>query len=526
MKFFHLSILMGLLFCRMAFSVNPGIIPAPLQSETGNGSFNLGSNVCIAADSRFLNELEHFRYQLHKQAGVQMQFCQEGKDAGIILKFNAALPFEHYEIQINNERIVISAGSGEGIFYGSMSLLQLINSSSKNSSGFISLPALTIKDGPALEWRGLMLDESRHFFGVEKVKQILDWMAYYKLNRFHWHLTDEPGWRLEILQYPKLGLVGGVGSYTNPNAPAKYYLQSEIREIVAYARQRKIEVIPEIDMPGHATAANRAYPEFSGGGSERNPDFTFHPGKEETYSFLTNILKETDVLFPSRMIHLGGDEVSFGNQMWKEDTHVIDLMKRERLTGLNDVEKYFMRRMADSLYAIGSRILVWDEMADAGLPQDKTIIFWWRHDKPEQLKLGLNNGYKTVICPRIPFYFDFVQHDSHRFGRRWAGDFNTLERVYSFSLGQLALSDIEKSNILGFQANIWTETINNEQRLDYLLFPRIAALAESAWSAGGKKKFDDFLIRLKPHTALYQKEKIYFFNPYLPAEYPEPPLIK
>ena len=314
-----------------------------------------------------------------------------------------------------------------------------------------------------------MLDESRYFFGMEKVKQLLDHMAYYKLNTFHWHLTDAPGWRIEINGFPKLATVGGIGNQSDPNAPATYNTQEQIKEIVSYASERMITVIPEIDMPGHATAANRAYPEHSGGGSEKYPDFTFHPAKETTYTYLSQILREVDVLFPSNMIHLGGDEVSFGNQMWPKDPKVLDLVKKEGLNGMKGVEDYFFERMADTLFNINNKVLAWDEMAGANLPKDKTIIFWWRHDKKEQLSLSPQNGYPTVICPRIPFYFDFLQQEDHKYGRKWAGAFAPLAAVYDFEVNYLGVKPEERSLILGIQANLWTETVDNEQRFDFLM---------------------------------------------------------
>ncbi|MFW5835471.1 MAG: beta-N-acetylhexosaminidase [bacterium] len=391
----------------------------------------------------------------------------------------------------------------------------------------ICLPFLReIREDPEYGWRGIMLDESRHFFGKDKVKSILDWMVYYKLNRFHWHLTDSPGWRIEIKKYSKLGHVGGIGNHTDPYMPAQFYTQEDIKEIVAYAKERKIVVIPEIDMPGHATAANHAYPEYSGGGSERYPDWTFHPGREGTYQYLTDILREVDALFPSQMVHLGGDEVSFGNHRWKTDPEVQELMRRNNLDDLKAVENYFMRRMNDSLMKLNNHILVWDEMADAGLPKDRSVIFWWRHDQPEQLKLSLENGHKTVICPRLPFYFDFVQNEDHRFGRKWGGRFNELQDVYEFSLSGLGIDEEQRSLVLGFQGNVWTETINNEQRLDFLLYPRIAALAETVWCAEGRKDYGDFLSRLKSHLNLYRDHSIYFYNPFDENEYPEPVLMK
>jgi hexosaminidase len=360
-----------------------------------------------------------------------------------------------------------------------------------------------------------MLDESRYFFGKEKVKSILDWMAFYKLNRFHWHLTDEPGWRIEIKKYPMLSLVGGIGNHANPFAPAKFYTQEDIKEIVNYATERHIIIIPEIDMPGHATAANRAYPEFSGGGSEKYPDFTFNPGYEKTYSYLTNILRETKALFPGNMLHLGGDEVSFGSEKWLTNEGIKKLMKENDLHSAKDVEKYFMERMADSVYQLNAKLLAWDEVADLNLSDTKTIIFWWRQDKPQQLKTALQKKYDVVLCPRLPFYFDFVQDSSHTMGRKWNGKFSSLRDVYDFKASGLpGIQSQNAQQILGIQANLWTETIHTEQRLDTMLFPRIAALSEAAWTADSKRNFESFKQRLTSQFALYEKAGILYYKPF------------
>ena len=344
-------------------------------------------------------------------------------------------------------------------------------------------------------------------------------MALYKLNRFHWHLTDEPGWRIEIKKYPLLTYTGGVGNYTDHNAPPLYYTQDDIKELVRYAAERKIEIIPEIDMPGHARAANRAYPQYSGGGSERYPEFTFDPGNEETYQYLTDILKEINVLFPSDMIHIGGDEVHFGNEQWNHNEGIKKLMARENLKGLPDVEKYFMVRMADSLYSMNNTFLAWDEMADISLPTDKTIIFWWRHDRTDQLNKALEKDYSVVLCPRIPMYFDFVQDQEHKVGRRWGKDFSPLELVYNFSTNNIV--DTKYNNqVLGFQANLWTETVQTEQRLDFMIFPRISALSEAAW--GQNNDYQDYLKRLESHLELYKKDNLYFFNPLVATDNAEP----
>lgn len=497
------------------------IIPVPTISSSGQGQFNLHSRLRILSSTHFADEVYFLQKELLRYQKLSSTIVENSRDAEIVLKKTKFNDGQLYELEITPKQIMIQAESKEGAFYGIISLLQLANNNQANA-----IASVNISDTPAYNWRGIMLDESRHFFGKEKVKSLLDWMAYYKLNRFHWHLTDEPGWRLEIQNYPKLAEVGGIGNHSDKEAPCQYYSQEDIKDIVSYAAERHIVIIPEIDMPGHATAANRAYPEFSGGGSERHPDFTFHPAKEGTYQYLTNILREVDVLFPSQMIHIGGDEVSFGNHQWKTDAAVQQLMKTEKLANLKAVEDLFMRRMSDSILNMNNQVLVWDEMANAGLPKDNSIIFWWRHDQHKQLELSLKNGHKTVICPRLPLYFDFVQHPDHKVGRRWAGGFNQLEDVYNFSVDQLPVADEDHDLILGFQANLWTETVDSIERFDFLLFPRLAAMAESVWSDKGQKDYADFQKRLKPHLKQYKKAGLYYFNPFDAGEQPEPVMKK
>lgn len=427
---------------------------------------------------------------------------------------------ESYSIEITPKLVLIKASTEVGIFYALQTLLHLCIQGLNNEST-IHLPILYINDQPRFAWRGLMLDESRHFFGKVKVKQLLDWMAFYKLNRFHWHLTDVQGWRVEILKYPKLSIIGGIGNYHDQFAPAQFYTQEDIKEIVNYASSRFIEIIPEIDMPGHATAANKAYPEFSGGGSEKYPEFTFNPGKESTYAYLRDILKEISILFPSKYIHLGGDEVHFGNQQWNNDPYVLELMKKNNLSDLLSVERYFIKRMTDTVLDLKKNVIGWDEIVNAKLPIDNCIIMWWRHDKPEQLADALNQGYKTILCPRIPMYFDFIQDSTHQYGRRWNGDFVSLEKILSFS--QLFGKTISQypDLVIGVQANIWTETINTSDRLDYMTFPRIAAFAEIAWAQNSVIDFSEFLQRLKLSLSIYDQKGINYYNPIIPIRTPE-----
>jgi hexosaminidase len=501
------------------------IIPLPAVAQKTNERFMLHQHTPVVADAVLQPVAYYLQKELLRCKSLSLRRQANATVPAITLTLSGKTKAtsESYSLVMKPEGIVVSAPDEAGVFYGVISLLQLVQLSELSGES-LSLPCWQIQDAPLCHWRGLMLDESRHFFGKEKVKQLLNWMAFYKLNRFHWHLTDEPGWRLETKNYPKLTLLGGIGNFTDSIAPAKYYTQEEIKEIVAYAAERKIAVIPEIDMPGHATEANKAYPQFSGGGSEKHPDFTFHPGREATYQYLTDILQETDALFPSEMIHLGGDEVSFGNEKWKADADVQKLMRAKGLKDVKALEEYFMQRMADTLFAMNNKFLAWDEMAGVSLPANKTIIFWWRHDQSAQLQKALNKGYTTVLCPRLPFYFDFVQDSTHRVGRKWNRSYNALENVYSFSIKNLQVAQNKMPLIAGLQANLWTETVTTEQRLDYLLFPRLSALAEAAWSE--KKNYQDYMERLKQHLPLYQKDQIYYYDPFRPALHPEPVLFK
>ncbi len=501
------------------------IIPKPLQALEGEGSFLLNQYTTVITPSEELVDVaSYFRTKLLRHTLIALPFAPakqvQNKTIFLELVKTGATVEGEYELEVSSKSIHIKAASVSGVLYGTMSLLQLIQNQVPKK-GTIKIAACHIEDAPYYKWRGLMLDVSRYFIPKEKILSILDWMAFYKLNVLHWHLTDSPGWRVEILKYPKLASIGGIGDQFNENKPAQFYSQSDIAEVVAYASKLEITVVPEIDMPGHATAANKAYPEFDGGGSEKYPYFTFNPGKEDTYEYLTNILREVAVLFPSQMVHLGGDEVSFGNQQWASDNAVVELMKKHDLEDLKAVEYHFMKRMADSLSKLNTRVLVWDELAESNLPKDKTTIFWWRHDKPQQLTKALKSGFSVVLCPRIPYYFDFVQDENHTEGRKWAGAFSSLEAVYSFDVSSLVDEAKYKNQVLGVQANLWTETINSNSRIDYMLFPRIAALAESAWSVD-RRNYTAFKARLKLHLNYYKKAHLYHYNPFAPNEVPEP----
>lgn len=410
-------------------------------------------------------------------------------------RLDAALGAEAYRLEVASDGVRIAHGDPRGLRLAMETLRQLGRGA--DGAGLAALPLCRIEDKPRFAWRGFMLDESRHFTGKEGVKRLLEAMARLKLNVLHWHLTDEPGWRIEIRKYPRLTEVGGVGNHTDPDAPRAFYTQEEIREIVAFAAARGITVVPEIDMPGHARAAVRAYPEHGGGGSKRYPDFTFNPAKPETEQFLADILAEVRALFPKApFVHLGGDEVHFGWEQWPKLPEVKELMAREGLKELKEVEGRFVRRMARrATEEVGwPAVGFWDEAARFDLPRDKTVLFWWRHDKPDALAASAAKGYPLVLCPRIPCYLDFVQDAAHASGRRWGkgpGSFNTLEQTHAFpdSLGAALPGD---ARILGIQACLWTETAVTQERRDFLTFPRLLALAEAAWTAPERKDVTRF----------------------------------
>jgi hexosaminidase len=504
-----------------AQSIN--IIPLPKSVFIKGGQFQLNSKTVIGVNnSSLLPQANFLQKELLKIDSLAIPVDQNEGSAVIDLKLIQNIRMStpgSYFLNIEAGRVTISSASNEGIFYGMISLLRLIKDQAH--TGALNLPLVDIADEPRYQWRGFMLDESRHFFGREKVKQLLDWMAYYKLNKFHWHLSDVNGWRIEIKKYPKLATVGGMGNYSDTLAEAKYYTQQEIREIVAYASERFITVIPEIDMPGHATAANRAYPEFSGGSVPKYPNFTFDPANEKTYQYLADIIKETDSLFPSQMLHLGGDEVELGIQAWAQRPAIKDMLLKNNFTSLTDLEHYFFRRMADTVISLNNKVLCWDEAVEAGLPADKTIIFWWRQNFPGQLQLALQKKYQVVLCPRLPLYFDFVQDNSHVAGRKWIGRVNSVSDVYNFPDRQVAGDQLSSTQILGIQANVWTEMIGSEKRLDFMIYPRMAALAEAAWTNSSQKNETSFNERLKEEFKHYDAAGIYYYNPFDATLHPE-----
>lgn len=491
----------------------PAIFPTPAVCIPAAGEFNVTASVKFTSAGTYAKEVAK------EVAGCikQSPFLKNAGKGTIAFVIDPALNLsdEAYILEVTPAKITLSSSTRSGLFYAKETLLQMI----RYGKGVI--PACRIEDRPRLKWRGLMLDESRHFFGKEKVFQLLDQMAGLKMNVFHWHLTDEPGWRIEIKKYPALTTIGAEGNWSDSHAAPTFYTQEEIKEVVRYAADRHIMVVPEIDMPGHAIAACKAYPEVSGGGEGRWKGFTYHPCKKETYEFLSNILTEVSALFPSPYIHIGGDEVHYGNQSWFTDPEIQTFIKEHDLKDEVGLEHYFLRRMADTVRAKGKILIGWDEMVDAGVSPDKAVVMWWRHDKVSQLEKALERNYQVILTPRRPLYFDFVQHETHKIGRRWDG-FNPIELVCNFpDTLQSVLAGKEKQ-VMGLQMSVWTERIADAKRLDFMIFPRIAAVAEAAWTPLEVKSPEKLMKKLPLYIDYLHSLGIYFFDPFNPSRHAEP----
>ena len=489
-----------------------GIVPSPAKYSAAQGSFVLTRSVRIeavgddakAAADAFLRRVK------------AMERLPKGRSSKVVLRLAEGLKMapEAYSLKVTPDSVVLSAATAEGLARAEASLLQLLD----DASGKID--ACEITDSPAYAWRGLMIDESRHFFGKEKVKQYLDMMFRLKLNVFHWHLTDEPGWRIEIKRYPLLTTVGGVGNWHDSAAKAQFYTQQDIREVVAYAAERGIMVVPEFDMPGHATAACRAYPELSGGGDGRWNGFTFHPSRESTFEFISNVLDELVQLFPAPYIHIGGDEVHYGNQNWYRDPEIQRFIADNKLVDERGLEHYFVRRVADIVASKGKTMIGWDEIVDAEVSPDKAVVMWWRHDRRYQLLKALELGYRVILTPRLPMYGDFVQHPSHRIGR--SERTNSIDKVHDFPADIAYLFKGHEKQIMGMQFSVWTERIADASRLDYMTFPRLFAVAEAAWTPMNARNRDAFMAGLPSWLRWLDACGIKYFNPFDPVSTPEP----
>ncbi|MCQ2164389.1 MAG: beta-N-acetylhexosaminidase [Bacteroidales bacterium] len=490
------------------------VIPEPASVSLSGKTVAADALLSISAPSDLALEAQVLADGLSREAGMECRMASRGR---VRLSIDGSMGEEECGLKVSRHSVVLRGGSAKAVYYGVQTMLQELRSYDG------CLMCGTIKDSPRYAWRGFMVDESRHFFGEEKIRQTLDMMASCKLNRFHWHLTDAPGWRIEIKSHPELTSIGSIGCHTDPEAPSAFYTQEQIRDIVAYAAERHIDVVPEIDMPGHASSATRAYPELAAGDAG---SFTYNPGKPEVYSFLRDVLSEVAGLFPYEYLHIGGDEVFMGSGKWAEDPYIKALMEREDIADIKGVEAYFLRQIAPVVDSLGRKMTAWDDILELGSGKCGETLTWWRQERPDHLYQGLRDGYELILCPRLPLYFDFVQDETHTSGRRWKGGvFCPMDSVYVFPDRILdAWGDAEASQdgILGIQANLWSEVVRTMERYDFMTYPRIFALAEAAWTSADNKDFESFSKRLEPIYELMDELGIFYCDYRDISKHPEP----
>ncbi|MGO9585244.1 MAG: beta-N-acetylhexosaminidase [Limisphaerales bacterium] len=501
---------------------SPAIIPQPQKLELRAGAFKLAPDTKIFASPGSIETANQLAATLRRSTGYPLKvstrlFSGKAVPGGILLTTRSAstnLGTEGYELTVAPNAIVIRAPTQAGLFYGAQTLVQLlppdILSTQRVANANWQMPCIQIEDWPRFQWRGLMLDVSRHFFTRLEVEQLLDAMALLKLNTFHWHLTDDQGWRIEIKQYPKLTQIGawrpGVGFDLDPKSTTAYgpdgryggfYTQDDIREVVAFAAARHITIVPEIEMPGHSSAALAAYSQFSCTGGPFTPQLTggvFHgiycTGNEETYVFLQNVLAEVFRLFPGQYIHIGGDEVP--TDEWRHCPKDQSVIQREGLKNESGLESYFIRRMEKFINAHGRTLVGWSEIRQGGLAQNAVVMDWIGGAVE-----AASAGHDVVMTPMADCYLDHYQSKDHATEPRALGGFLPLDQVYSFEPIPANLAPQYQRHILGAQGNLWTEYIPSLSHAEYMVFPRECALAEVTWSAKSSRDWNDFTRRLQ-----------------------------
>lgn len=492
------------------------LIPQPKEIKLADGNFTLNADSFFVANNVAASEIALFNEFLLSTYGYALKTQTKTKNTqnsiSIMVDDPANTRAENYELTVTSKGIQIKATGNTGVFYAFQTLIQLFP---VNRFKPADLPCLSVRDEPKFQWRGMHLDVCRHFFPVRFVKKYIDYLAMYKMNKFHWHLTDDQGWRIEILAYPKLTQIGSVrsrsmvGHYSEHRFDDKvhrgFYTQEEIKEVVAYAQARHITIIPEIEMPGHALAALAAYPQYSctGGPFEigtqwGNYDDVFCP-KEETFQFLQEVLDEVMALFPSEYIHIGGDECS--KTRWKTCPNCAALKMREGLETEEDIQSYFIRRMEKFLNGNDRKLIGWDEIMEGGLSPNAMVMSWRGTDAGVA---AAKEGHDVVMCPGSHCYFDHYQGDPKHEPLAFGG-YTTLEKVYSFNPVQVELTTEQGQHILGAQGNLWTEYIDTTRQIEYMVMPRLSALAEVVWGTAKPDGYDNYLQRLFKHFEMLDR---------------------
>jgi len=528
------ALFVAVLFAVAAFGQSDeiNIIPKPAQVRVADGSFALDRNTKLFANSGPGKKIAQiFNEYLQGRYGYKLKFVKKRPERGFIsFEQFGAVPnvepnAERYQLAIDPDHARI-LGEANGLFYGFQTLIQLMPATDAKS---ITLRSLEINDEPRFKYRGMHLDVARHFFPVSFVKKYIDLLAQYKFNYFHWHLTDDQGWRIEIKKYPKLTEIGSKRSeshegpystiFKGDGRPVEgFYTQEQIKEVVAYAKARYITVVPEIELPGHASAALAAYPELGNGCA--TPNYKFEVKKtwgifkevfcptDETFKFLEDVIDETIALFPdSPYVHIGGDEVL--KDYWKESQFVQELKKRENLKDEHEVQSYFVQRIEKHVNKRGKKIIGWDEILEGGLAPNATVMSW------RGMKGGIEaakSKHDVIMTPTDFAYLDYGQGDP-AYELLNIGGYLPLEKVYQFDPMPKELSADEQKYILGGQANLWTEYIETGDKLEYMAFPRMLAIAESVWSRPENKNFADFKRRLAANLPMLDRQNVNYRIP-------------
>jgi hexosaminidase len=481
-RFWIALMFIGLPSSPAAAAAPPPLIPMPTSVAWHEGEVPIGTGTVI--DSR--GKAAAIAAYLARDFGLATNHKGTSRIRLSLVSSRKMPGAQAYHLRAAGNEVAIEASDPRGLFYGAQTLRQLIRT---NAAGNRSVPSVDISDAPRFGWRGLLIDVSRHFFGKLTMLKIIDEMARYKLNVLQLHLTDDPGWRLEIPGYPKLTEVGALDPATGAR---QYFTQADIREIVAYAAERHITVVPEIEMPGHSGSEARAYPEFF------DAQGRFNPGKPETYQFIRSVLGEVSRLFPGPYLHFGGDEVA--NDAWEELPEVARLKAEHGLKTNHDVQSYFGRRVAGIIQDLGKHPMAWDEQAEAGADKN-VVILWWRKGRPDVLNAAAKAGYDLVLSPVDQVYFDYTQGPGEP-GAPWEGNDNgptSISKILKWEPIPDNFTPAESAHVLGIEAAVWTEFIRSERYLEFMTFPRLLAFAEVAWRPRGARDEQEFNARLEPH---------------------------
>lgn len=508
------------------------IIPRPAKLVEGNGQFTFGQVTTAWADAyegdSIQSLLKSFEQEFTSTTGLAFKASKAAK-AALQLRLNPSLKGESYCLTVSKTNVIIEAARPVGFFYALQTLKQMLPTRavmagvSVEKGTSMTLPVVEIEDAPRFGWRGFMLDEGRHFFGKKAVKQVLDVMAAYKMNRFHWHLTDDQGWRVEIKKYPRLTTYGAwrntmTLSWGNTLPDGEryggYYTQDDVREIVAYARERFIEIVPEVDIPGHSQAAVAVYPEFLACDPEKPHEVWLSQGvstdvinvaNPKAVQFAKDVIDELITLFPYQYMHLGGDECPV--KKWEQNKDCQALLKQIDSKNYRDLQIHFYKQLKDYVASKPAQqqrhFIFWNEVLHGNtsvLGKDFTVMAWVGADKAAQE--AAKRGLTTILSPQIPYYINRRQSKDIWEPRSQGWGTETVEAVYNYVPMKNVAENLQEK-YMGVQANFWTEWVENTPKLQYLLLPRLAAVAEAGWTPQAERSYPDFLKRLQQEPSYY-----------------------